>query len=69
MDFPLHYTYLNNDQSRSILLLHGFMGSSRDWIDVITSWGEKYNYLAVDLPGHGKSIYLALYIPLLFSEE
>lgn len=39
----------------TLLLLHGFTGSSADWKPFIPMWGEKYRLLMVDIIGHGKS--------------
>lgn len=38
-----------------VFLLHGFTGSSADWIDIIPGLSEKFSYTAIDLIGHGKS--------------
>ncbi|OZH55953.1 alpha/beta hydrolase, partial [Hydrocoleum sp. CS-953] len=38
-----------------ILLLHGFMGNSDDFIEIIPQLSEKFCCLTVDLPGHGKT--------------
>jgi 2-succinyl-6-hydroxy-2,4-cyclohexadiene-1-carboxylate synthase len=38
-----------------VFLLHGFTGSSADWIDIIPGLSEKFSYAAIDLIGHGKS--------------
>ncbi len=38
-----------------LIFLHGFLGDSGDWDNVInTSIGKKYKTLVIDLPGHGK---------------
>ncbi len=38
-----------------MLLLHGFMGSSADWLTVTAALEGRYRCIAVDLPGHGAS--------------
>lgn len=38
-----------------IFLLHGFTGSGREWEPIIRELDTRFNYVAVDLPGHGKS--------------
>lgn len=38
-----------------LLLLHGFSGSSQDWIPSLTQWGEKFQLILPDLRGHGRS--------------
>lgn len=40
---------------KSILFLHGFTGSSKDWIDVALKINKRFNKLALDIVGHGKS--------------
>lgn len=38
-----------------LLLLHGFSGSSRDWIPSLAQWGAKFQLILPDLRGHGRS--------------
>lgn len=38
-----------------VLFLHGFTGSAEDWFPVFELLPEKYNYIAIDIIGHGKS--------------
>ena len=40
---------------KSILFLHGFTGSAMDWNDVAQKINKRFNKLALDLVGHGKS--------------
>ncbi len=39
-----------------ILFLHGFTGSGKDWSFLFSSLDSKYFPIAIDLPGHGKTI-------------
>jgi 2-succinyl-6-hydroxy-2,4-cyclohexadiene-1-carboxylate synthase len=39
----------------SILFLHGFSGCAEDWFPVFEQMPDKYNYIALDIVGHGKS--------------
>jgi 2-succinyl-6-hydroxy-2,4-cyclohexadiene-1-carboxylate synthase len=39
-----------------VLFLHGFMGSSADWKDVMAVIGDRAFCIALDLPGHGASL-------------
>jgi 2-succinyl-6-hydroxy-2,4-cyclohexadiene-1-carboxylate synthase len=41
--------------SQSVLLLHGFTGSSETWDHLQPALGEHFSCIAVDLPGHGAS--------------
>lgn len=38
-----------------VLFLHGFTGCAEDWFPVFEQLPDKYNYLALDIIGHGKS--------------
>jgi len=40
---------------KSVLFLHGFTSSSKDWNDVTQKIDKRFNKLAIDLIGHGKS--------------
>lgn len=51
-----HYaTYGDNDKP-SLLMLHGFMGSSADWGAIAVTLSSLRRCVAVDLPGHGKTV-------------
>lgn len=41
--------------NKPLVFLHGFMGSSDDWSDIIKRLSNEYYCLAFDLPGHGKT--------------
>src|ERR1700726_3123749 len=38
-----------------LLLLHGFSGSSQDWMASATEWGTQFQLIVPDLRGHGRS--------------
>ena len=38
-----------------LLLLHGFSGSSQDWIPSLEQWRAKFKLIVPDLRGHGRS--------------
>jgi 2-succinyl-6-hydroxy-2,4-cyclohexadiene-1-carboxylate synthase len=40
---------------KTILFLHGFTGSANDWKDVVQKIDKRFNKIALDLIGHGKS--------------
>ena len=48
-----HYIETGNHDLPTIVFLHGFMGSGRDWEAITSSLEDKYHCLAYDLPGHG----------------
>ncbi len=49
----LRYTVSGDSGRPAILLLHGFMGSSEDWSNVMAALGDRFYGVAVDLSGHG----------------
>lgn len=44
-----------NNSRPSILFIHGFTGSSKDWLPIISELKDDYHCLAMDLIGHGLS--------------
>jgi pimeloyl-ACP methyl ester carboxylesterase len=60
---PSHIETLNGQQlyfevhgtGEPLLLLHGFSGSSQDWIPSLEQWGTKFQLILPDLRGHGRS--------------
>lgn len=58
MSFPytFHSIQVGDKSNTAVLFLHGFLGSSQDWSDVITSFSNEHWCIAVDLPGHGKTV-------------
>jgi isochorismate synthase / 2-succinyl-5-enolpyruvyl-6-hydroxy-3-cyclohexene-1-carboxylate synthase / 2-succinyl-6-hydroxy-2,4-cyclohexadiene-1-carboxylate synthase / o-succinylbenzoate synthase len=42
-------------QEKVILLLHGFLGTSEDWVPMMKALSPSARVIAVDLPGHGES--------------
>lgn len=47
--------YKEEGQGETLLLIHGFCGSSEYWNKVIPKLSEKFRVIAIDLPGHGES--------------
>ena len=41
-------------EGEPLLLLHGFSGSSQDWVRSLESWGGGLRFLIPDLRGHGR---------------
>jgi 2-succinyl-6-hydroxy-2,4-cyclohexadiene-1-carboxylate synthase len=54
-DFKFHYSFRGNRAKPLILFLHGFMGDSNEFNEVIFLLSDQFCYLTVDLPGHGKT--------------
>lgn len=54
----LHYEVRGGDKGRdtgpTLLFLHGFMGSGRDWVETAAALTD-HRCILVDLPGHGRS--------------
>lgn len=53
--FAFHFRTSGNPDKPPVLFLHGFMGSSEDWKNVIQFVSFDYYCITIDLPGHGKT--------------
>ncbi len=53
--FKFQYSLRGNRDKPLILFLHGFMGDSNDFNEVISLLSDQFCCLTVDLPGHGKT--------------
>jgi len=42
-------------QKDSVLMLHGFTGSLDDWQEIHPSLDDRFNYIGIDIVGHGNS--------------
>ena len=51
----IHYFDFGLDIEETIVFLHGFTGSSRDFLEIPDSIIRNYRCLIPDLPGHGKT--------------
>ncbi len=53
----INFEYFNsfNPKRNSVLLLHGFTGSLEDWREILGSLNPNFNYIGIDVVGHGKS--------------
>lgn len=58
MSTILHHTCSGPEDAPTLVLLHGFLGRGSDWGSVIEHLGARYRTIAIDLPGHGKSLNL-----------
>jgi len=52
---PLYYETHGSKASPAILMLHGFLGSSKDWFEVTDTLKSKFFCILPDLPGHGRT--------------
>lgn len=55
-----HIVTEGSDRNPGLVLIHGFLGSSLDWMQVARSIGSSCYCLLPDLPGHGASAASAL---------
>jgi pimeloyl-ACP methyl ester carboxylesterase len=53
----LYFEVVGNGEP--FLLLHGFSGSSQDWMASATEWGAEFQLIVPDLRGHGRSSVLS----------
>jgi 2-succinyl-6-hydroxy-2,4-cyclohexadiene-1-carboxylate synthase len=56
MGAVLNHEVSGDRRSPAVLFLHGFMGSSADWREVMGAMGDRAHCMAVDQPGHGASL-------------
>lgn len=42
-------------QNKAVIFLHGFLGTSEDWIPVMRPLSATTRCISIDLPGHGES--------------
>lgn len=47
--------FSDTGKGRTIVLLHGFLGSHKIWESTIKDLSKTYRVIAVDLPGHGQT--------------
>jgi 2-succinyl-6-hydroxy-2,4-cyclohexadiene-1-carboxylate synthase len=52
----LNHEISGDRRSTAVVFLHGFMGSSADWREIMAMLGDRTFRIAVDLPGHGASL-------------
>lgn len=51
----VYYRESGSSSNPTLLFIHGFLGSSYDWIEMIRYYDDNYHVIAVDLPGFGAS--------------
>ena len=52
----LHRHTFGAPERPTLCFLHGFMGSSADWIPIVQALEDEFHGLTIDLPGHGRSL-------------
>src|SRR5437763_4540628 len=55
----VHLYFEVHGTGEPLLLLHGFSGSSQDWVPSLAQWGTKFQFILPDLRGHGRSSILS----------
>lgn len=56
---PLYKQQQGCSKKLTLVFLHGFLGSSNDWSEIIDLLKDDYHCIAIDLPGHGASVTIA----------
>lgn len=51
----IHYRHIDNSKKHTLLFLHGFTGNSTIWDNLIKELKGRYNFLLIDIVGHGDS--------------
>jgi pimeloyl-ACP methyl ester carboxylesterase len=51
----VYYRESGNSNNPNLFFIHGFLGSSYDWIEMIRFYDDNYHVIAIDLPGFGAS--------------
>ena len=51
----IDYFYQVQGSGPALLLLHGFTGSSANWLDFLGPYSKHFQVVLIDLPGHGRS--------------
>lgn len=59
MQDTLHHRELGGDGRPPLIILHGMLGSSRNWVAAGRDLAEHFRVHALDLPNHGESPHLA----------
>lgn len=68
MDKPLFCRTWGDKSKPTLVLLHGFLGSSLDWMPFTEALGKRCHCFAFDLPGHGNSAKLQVETSPAFDE-
>ncbi|MGB8701813.1 MAG: alpha/beta fold hydrolase, partial [Thermosynechococcaceae cyanobacterium] len=53
--YGLHYRSYGQADRPALLFLHGFMGSSEEFVPIMERLATYFYSVAVDLPGHGQT--------------
>lgn len=50
------HEFKSNNSDRTVVFLHGFLGTKNDFFKISNELNLKLNYLFIDLPGHGDTL-------------
>ena len=64
----INYFKIKKTTPNPILLIHGLTSGWEEWVEVIKILGKEKTIIAVDIPGHGKSLKLEKYSLKNYSE-
>ena len=51
----VNLNYEASGQGKAVVCVHGYTGSSQDWVEQISALSPNYRIVALDLRGHGRS--------------
>ncbi len=51
----VHYSYVEEGEGQTVLLLHGFTGTKKTWNELIKKLKQNFHVIAIDLLGHGET--------------
>lgn len=51
----VHYSYIEEGEGQTVLLLHGFTGTKKTWAELIKKLKQNFHVIAIDLLGHGET--------------
>lgn len=51
----IHFVELGDSRHPSLVFLHGFLGSHRDFLEIAESFSKDFHVILPDLPGHSKT--------------
>ena len=58
--------FIGDPKDPPLVLLHGFLGSGKSWLELAQAFSGNYFCILPDLPGHGENIYLDINSTLNF---
>lgn len=64
----MHYTESGSNTNMTILMIHGFGGSNRDFLPIDSLLNDQYHIIRVDMPGFGLSDYPFDYDSITFRQ-